>query len=223
MKKKNMILALIVLCIGLITVGGTYAAFMMTLNASIINGGVYEDSTQCFDIIYDAGEDIKGILFPTASSENGLQGSLTVGVDKNCKVTAEVTLNLIVGEESDSRGKLTQTVAPHCENSVTLQTLKNYNSDSATCSNNGGIWVESGTALKYAVFKNSDTLPLSVGYINDVGTTLGILTDTVSTSNNVYTVKVWLDGNLSDNTYANQSFMGRIQTKVQQLEDNINE
>ena len=222
MKKKNMILALVVLCIGLITVGGTYAAFMMTLNASIINGGVYEDSTQCFNINYDAGEDIRGQLFPTASSNGGLQGSLTVGIADNCNVSGALTLNLIISEESDSRGVLTQAVAPHCENSSTLETLYNYN-DSSACSSNGGTWVEDGTALKYAVFKNSDTVPMSVGYIDSVGTTLSILNETISgsDSDNEYLIKIWLDGYLSDNSYANQSFAGRIQTKVQQIEDNI--
>lgn len=218
-KNKNIVLVLVILCIGLITIGGTYAALMMTLNVAVTNG-IYEDSSQCFDIIYDAGEDIRGQLFPTASSNGGLQGSLTVGIADNCNVSGALTLNLIISEESDSRRVLTQTVAPHCEISSTLETLYNYN-DSSACSSNGGTWVEDGTALKYAVFKNSDTVPMSVGYIDSVGTTLSILNETINGSDNDsdYLVKIWLDGYISDNTYTNQSFAGRIQTKVQQLED----
>ena len=220
-KNKNIVLILVILCIGLITIGGTYAALVMTLNVAVTNG-IYEDSSQCFDIIYDAGEDIRGQLFPTASSNGGLQGSLTVGIADNCNVSGALTLNLIISEESDSRGVLTQTVAPHCENSSTLETLYNYN-DSSACSSNGGTWVEDGTALKYAVFKNNGSEPVSVGYIDSVGTTLSILNETISgsDSDNEYLIKIWLDGYVSDNSYANQSFAGRIQTKVQQLEDNI--
>ena len=215
-RKRNIFLSVAVIFIGLLLVGGTYAVLTLTLPV-IVTNGVYNYTLECFDIDYDAGNSIIGTLFPSRVSSGGLSGSLSVGINENCDVLGVGDLNLVVHSNSDKNGILTQVVDAHCEDSSTLETLTSY-TDSSSCTSAGGVWVDNGTALKYAVFVGSNTTPSSVGYINVVGDTINIYNDFSVSALEQYTVKVWLDGNLSDNTYANLSFSGEITTSVTQLE-----
>lgn len=215
--RRNIFLLLGILLLGLLVVGGTYAVLSVSLPV-IVTNGVYEHTIECFDIEYDTGGSIIGTLFPSSASTGGLSGSLSVGIKDTCDVLGTGSLNLIVHSDSDKNGILTQVVDAHCENSSTLETLTSY-TDSSSCTSAGGIWVDNGTALKYAVFVGTNTVPSSVGYINSVGSTINIYNNFSVSTLEEYTVNVWLDGNLSDNTYANISFSGEIATTVTQIEE----
>lgn len=216
-KTKNvilMILIITVIAIGLVS--GTYAALILTMPADMTNN-VYQHTLECFDIEYDAGGSIIGTLIPSSTPSGGLFGALTLGISDNCNVIGTADLNLVIDGNSDKNGILTQTVDAHCENASTLQTLKDY-SNETSCTDAGGIWVTTGTALKYAVYVDTDTNPSSVGYINAVGTTLTIYDDFDVSDVKDYNIYVWLDGSLSDNTYAHMSFSSKISAVVTQNE-----
>ncbi len=70
-------------------------------------------------------------------------------------------------------------------------------------------------ALKYAVLVDSATTPSATGTITVTGQKL--LLDSInisSTTATTYTVYVWLDGEIADNTYANLTYNGYISAEV---------
>lgn len=212
--KKNIILAVSIIMIGLLVVGGTYA-YLMSVSINVSNGR-YNSTLECFNIDYDNGGSIVGTLVPSGTYTGGLSGSLTLGINDSCNVTGIGKLKLLVG---NSNSILTSTVSSHCENSM-LQTIVDSNGaliDETSClANSSYTWVTDGTALKYAVVNGSSIL--SVGYVNVVNGNI-VLYDNFSVSNAVdYTIYIWLDGNLSDNTYSNLSFDGEISSTVVQVE-----
>ena len=210
--KQTLFLVLGIFLVSMFIIGGTYA--YMTLSIDINNNTIAYNTT-CFDIVYDADNDstpITGTLIPSSGPGGGLNGKISLGLSASCKnIDAYGTFNLDVTSGSDI---LFQTVDAHCENSQTLRTLTKY-TDSTSCeASANGKWVTGGTALKYAVYTTnnitSTTVPIKTGYIKSNGIipiykNFPVLNETVN-----YYFYVWLDGNLTDNTYASQSFVGGI-------------
>ena len=208
-------LFIILLLVTLMIAGGTYALMKLTIN---VTNGIYNVATACFKVNYDAGEDIRGTLFPSRLPTGGLTGSVTVGLDPNCNAEGTGSLYLNINNNSSNASVLTQIVAPHCEDSKTLETLTEYNTESMCNSKSGAKWVTTATALKYAVYPRDVDEPISVGYINISNGKLNIYDRFELLESSVYDIYVWLDGNISDNSYQNISFGGDISAEVSQLE-----
>lgn len=219
--KKNKYLIIGIIVFVILIVGATYA--YMTFAVNVTNGN-YISSTTCLDVDYDITNDdgtmpITGEMFPSSSAKGGLSGKVSLKIKDNCYVNGRGTLKLNVS----SSNILTSTVAGHCENSKTLQTMTSYTSSSTCTAQTDGKWVANGTALKYAVYDTNnvtdDTAPLSVGYVNKTGS-IDIYDDFYLTKTAVnYYVYIWLDGNLSNNSYAGLSFNGNVSSSVEQIDD----
>jgi len=215
-KKRIFLIIILIIFLVLFVVGGTYAVIFGYGGALGILNGDYNYNTVCFDVEYDGGEALVGKLFPSGGPGGGMVGSLSLGMSDRCNIEGIGNISLIVSENSDRNGILTQKVAAHCELPSTLETLTSYN-DSSSCTSNGGIWVENGTALKYAFYIDNDSEPTSVGYIDGVGRTIDLYSDFRVTTTKQYTISVWLDGNLSDNSYMNISFSAQIEPTIFQV------
>ena len=145
--KKIIILLVLVV---LLLVGATLAASVL----SVFNGN-YVYKTACFDITYDAGQDITGTMFPSKNDKGGLDGDVSIGIDPTCNVTAIGDLYLNV--DSSTSNKFIEIVTPHCENKYTLETLLDYTTSDACNTSGNGVWVDNGTALKYSVYDTNDS------------------------------------------------------------------
>lgn len=217
--KYTIIIMVVIFLIALLIAGGTYA--FMVYDMSISNKNI-ASSTVCFDIVYDADNDtspITGTLIPSSGPGGGLSGKISIGMNSNCNINVYGNFYLNITNGSDV---LFQTVDAHCENSQTLRTLVDYK-DQASCeAQTNGKWVTDGTALKYAIYTTNNitasTVPVKVDYIDSIGEK-NIYKDFSMTNVTVdYYVYVWLDGNLIDNEYANQSLAGDISASVSQVE-----
>ena len=216
--KKNKYLWVIIVFVVLL-VGGTLAT--LVLDVFTVNDK-YNTVTTCLKVDYDVTNDdgtmpITGTLFFSSSAKGGLSGKVSLKINDSCSVEGIGSLILnVVGASST----LIQTVDAHCENSKTLETLTDLKTSSSCISNADNIWVTDGTALKYAVFDtneiNDNVQPISVGYVNKTGS-IDIYNDFLVTRTNVnYYIYIWLDGNISDNSYANLSFNGNVSASVVQ-------
>lgn len=229
MKKRNIILAISVICMGLALAGGTFAFLTVSFNAT---NGIYNEKVECFDIDYSITNDdnsttqlggsFSGILFPSATVAEGISGRVSMNVNSNCKVTGTGTLTLYVNNATSST--LVQTAAAHCENATTLESMstKNYTT-SASCTSAGGTWVTNGSALKYAVYTNSEGTgtPVAKGYITSSfrGNTTPIYSGfTVNNTQQNFYVFVWLDGWITNNSYNSLPFSGYIHANITQTE-----
>jgi len=217
--KYTIIIMVVIFLIALLIAGGTYA--FMVYDMSISNKNI-ASSTVCFDIVYDADNDtspITGTLIPSSGPGGGLSGKISIGMNSNCNISVYGNFYLNITNGSDV---LFQTVDAHCENSQTLRTLVDYK-DQASCeAQTNGKWVTDGTALKYAIYTTNDitasTVSVKVDYIDSIGEK-NIYENFSMTNVTVdYYVYVWLDGNLIDNEYANQSLAGDISASVSQVE-----
>lgn len=234
-KKKLIYLSIGVVILILMVVGATYAFYTMSIN---VTRGNYNTVTTCFDIDYSYANDdtvvedgvdnesITGTLFPSNNPVDGLTGRVSLKIKDECAVEGIGDLKLNVSDVSDV---LVQIVEPHCENKNTLETLTNYTSQNECNKRPDTVWVTNGTALKYAVYDTNNivvgtTLPLSVGYINSTGSfllyddfeMLKIYKD--ESINYTYYVYIWLDGDVSDNSYTSLVFDGYINATVEQVE-----
>lgn len=219
--KKNFYIIVGVIIGILLIAGGTYAYVTLTVN---VTNGNYSSVTGCFDIDYNVtNEDgtlpITGTMYPSSNPSGGLNGRVSLKVNSSCNVNGTGTLKLNV---VNGNSTLLKKVSAHCENSKTGKTLTGYTTSSSCTSQQNGVWVTNGTALKYAVYDTnsvtSSTIPLSVGYVTN---TTGIqmlnnisITSTVST----YYVYIWLDGNLIDNSYLSLAFNGNISATATQID-----
>lgn len=216
-KKINFKVILIVLLVVVLIVGATFA--LVSPSIYIVNN-VYSYETRCFDIVYNSGEDIVGGLNPSRDHTGGLNGSLFIGIQENCNTIGNGSLYLTVLDNGTKSSILTKKVSAHCEDKSTLKTLTNYNTEEACTVDSNRIWVTDGTALKYAVFVNNDELPSSVGYVDKNGK-IGIYNDFIVSELTQYSIYIWLDGNLVDNSYMNASFSGNISTEITQKSINV--
>jgi len=220
MRKKNIILSIVVIMLGIMVAGGTFAYLTMSLT---VKNGQYNGKVDCFSVDYsinndDNTQDIIGTLFPTVGPSKGLFGKVSINMNSICETTGTGSLYVEVNNATST--KFGEVVREHCENSLTLETMKDYSNES-DCVSNNGTWVSNGTALKYAVYNSSDitTNPLRVGYFgnNSIGSTLnlydGFMVNDVQQN---YYIYIWLDGYLSDNTYASLPFSGVVKAQVVQ-------
>lgn len=220
MKKKNIILSMVVIMVGIMVAGGTFA--YLTFSINFVNN-VVSGETDCFSVDYsinndDGTQDITGTLFPTVGPSKGLFGKVSINMNSNCNMTGTGTLYLKVNSGTST---MFGTVASgHCEDNTYLTTMNDYKSESA-CTAAGGTWISSGTVLKYAVYSSSNTesTPLRVGYFNNnaIGSQQVLYDgfDVNKTKQNYY-IYLWLDGYLTDNNYTNLPFSGSIDARVVQ-------
>ena len=216
-RNKNIFLAIVVLLVGFLLAGGTYAYLTRTVN--VTNGNINAVTT-CFDIDYMDTNQITGTLFPSANPSKGLSGMVSLKVNSSCDLNGIGTI--YIHANSGTSTKFTTTAIAHCENPVTLESLPTY-VNSNTCTSNNGIWVTNGKPLKYAIFDNSagSGNPLDVGYFSSIGNDIAVYRTFMVTSTQVnYYLFLWLDGYLTDNTYTNLSFNGYI--SVSAIQDNPN-
>ena len=213
---KNTILLVIILLLGLIIAGGTFAWLTATLN---VTRGTYNVASTCFMVDYtDNTQTLSGTLFPSVGPNKGLSGSVSMKINSSCLVLGKGTLYLHVNDGTST--KFGAVVDAHCENPSTYITIPDY-ATSSTCTTNGGVWVTNGTALKYAIYDNNTFTgsPLAKGYfsnswINNDGTLYSNF-DVLHTAKTYY-IYVWLDGYVSDNTYTELPFNGYIKAVVEQ-------
>ena len=213
-KKKNIILSIVVILVGLALVGGTYAylSSTMTITNNVVNG-----STTCFDIDYiDNTDQITGTMFPSANHTKGLTGAVSLKIKNTCNLDGIGNLYLHVNNNTSNL--FITTAGPHCENKSTLETLTQYTT-SGTCNGSNRSWVTTGTPLKYAVYGNSTGTgtPLSVGYVNAIDSDIAVYKDfAITHTQKDYYIFLWLDGHLTDNTYTNLSFDGYVKVDATQ-------
>ena len=68
-------------------------------------------------------------------------------------------------------------------------------------------------AFKWEVYENSGTTPVSSGNFNGISAndTIDVISNyELSTTNTVFTIKLWIDSSLTGNSVANKSFSGYI-------------
>lgn len=130
-------------------------------------------------------------------------------------------VNLSESECTEAGNRWIDIPTSYCENTNTLEYMKDYTT-SSDCTSNGGTWVTNGSPLKYAVYNSVDlTTPVSVGHIisTDRGTDMTIFDNfIVSNFQKYYYVYIWLDGYLTDNTFDELPFSGHIESNV--IQDN---
>lgn len=217
-KYKNMFLLLLVLFVGMLVAGGTYA--YLTTSMTVTNGN-YVANTTCFDIDYLNTDQITGTLFPSANHTKGLSGTVSLKVNSACNVNGNGRIYIHINDEtSEDFGDVAE---PHCENPETLETLSDYTT-SNDCTTNDGEWVTNGTVLKYAVYDNASGVgtPVDVGYFDadNIGDNM-LLSDylVINRTQSDYYIFLWLDGYLTDNTYVDLTFSGYIWAEALQSEE----
>lgn len=223
-KRKKILLVVGIILACVLVVGGTYA--YLTFSVSVTNGTI-SGNVECFEIDYsilndDDSSQITGTLFPSAGPSGGLSGKVSININASCNVTATGTLYLNV--DSGTSTALVQTVADHCENKTTLETLNDYTTSAECTADSSRMWVSTGTGLKYAVYSNADATgtPLDVGYItnSDIGGDIPIYSDfTVDTTASSYYIFIWMDGYITDSTYTELPFGGYVHASVLQNEE----
>ena len=216
-KKRNLILIFsLLLIIGCLS-AATYAYIIFSIN---VTNASYNSMTACFDVDYDITNDdgtlpITGTLFHSATPKGGLSGKVALGINSTCKAGGTGTINLNV---KSGGSVLFQTVRGHCENTKTLQTVTGYETQTACESVEGMQWVTTGTALKYAIYEDLKSEPVSVGYVTGTGVIPAYDNIVLShTMKNIY-IYIWLDGELTDNSYADISFEGSVEAIVEYAE-----
>ncbi len=225
-KKKALLLSMLVIFIGVAVAGGTFAWFNSQV---VVSDGNYSGVTDCFLIDYninndDNTQDITGTLFPSSGPlrPGTLGGKVSMKINNNCTISGEGTLKMQIN--SGTGAVFGTTVAAHCENPTTLETLNDYKT-SSDCTSHSGSWVTNGTALKYAIYEDDTTGdPVSVGYVTSsmIGANTPVHTGfSVTKTERVFYIYLWLDGYNSDNTYNNVPFSGNINAYAKQTAGNL--
>ena len=158
-KKKSLVLTVIVLLIGLMIVGGTYAYLSVSANITNTN---YVGVSTCFLVDYDIDngdgtENITGTLVPSLSPSGGLGGRVGLKINDECSVNGTGTLKIHV--DSSVSSHLMEKATSHCEDKKTGDTLTSY-LNSSSCSLAGGKWFE--YPVNYC--ENKNTLQLLKTY-----------------------------------------------------------
>ena len=233
MNKRKLYGTLIgVIAFAILIAGATFAWFTYVFNAT---NGSYNAATTCFDIIYEQGQDINGeLLFTENASESRNQTSIVMGINTNCNIDAVGKIELYVSDETSPA--LLETVSPHCENHIDYSVgyispeqslVTDYElSNQTACEQNNKVWVTNGTALKYAVVYLGNVR--AEGYINQTG--LITLYDgffmtrweSLPSINSpqrrfgTYTIIVWLDGEVANESHMDTTFSGYIRAEETQ-------
>lgn len=216
-RKKLIGLIIGIILFAALIVGATFAWLTYAIN---VTNGNYNVETSCFDVNYENGADISGTLNMVANPLNGRSTTISMGINEGCNVNAKGKIELVINSISS---KLYEATTAHCENALTLETLLNY-SNKDDCETNVGqtvtnltrVWTTE-SALKYAIYEeNFSGEPIIVGHINE---STGTITLYESFALNVgsstkYYISIWLDGNIADSQYVNQSFSGYIKASA---------
>lgn len=98
-KNKYFVLVLVVITIGLLCVGGTYAylSFTATVQNTISNG-----TSKCFLADFEAGEAIEGVLYQSKTPKGGLSGSVSMKINSTCNVSGTGTIKLNVASSTSN-------------------------------------------------------------------------------------------------------------------------
>lgn len=88
---NNFIYILIVITLCLVTFGITYAWFIMSRTSNNVNA----TSSGSLQIVYDKGQDVHGMLYPTTSKDNGLKASVSISqTSTSIQGLATISLNI---------------------------------------------------------------------------------------------------------------------------------
>ena len=139
--KKNVLLIITVLFVGLGVVGGTYAWFSNNIETT---NEIYNVATSCFLIDYninntDNSQDITGTMFPSGTVSGGLSGRVGLRTNANCNLDGVGTLKLHVNGNNATSGTLTTSASSYCEDRSTLQPIPGI-STQAACTSASGRW-----------------------------------------------------------------------------------
>ena len=219
-KKKYLVLVIAVVTFGLLLAGGTYA--WLTFGPAIIGNNTYNGTSTCFLVDYNYENDdgtipLGGTLFQSSAPKTGLSGKVSMAMNAECMTCGIGTIYLKVNSGT-SNILYSKVNKAHCEDPNTLKTMTGYTT-SSSCTTAGYSWVNNKSALKYAVYEDIDSNPLSVGYIDgvkDITIHTGFSLNRIPRNFYVY---VWLDGELADNKYLGVSFDGDIHLSAVQTEE----
>ena len=152
-KKKNIVLSVIVMLIGLLVASGTYAFLYVQANVTNTN---YVGTSTCFLVDYnidngDSTQNITGTLFPSLGPSDGLNGRVGLKINSSCSnINGTGTIKIHINNGTSA--SLMQKATSHCEDKKTGDTLTEYTTAS-TCSSAGGKWRE--YAASYCEDKNT--------------------------------------------------------------------
>lgn len=216
-RKKLIGLIIGIILFAALIVGATFAWLTYAIN---VTNGNYNVETSCFDVNYENGADISGTLNMVANPLNGRSTTISMGINEGCNVNAKGKIELVINSISS---KLYEVTTAHCENTSTLETLLNYSSQTA-CETSSGetftnltrVWTTE-SALKYAIYEeNFSGEPIIVGHINESTGTITLYEGFALNvgSSTKYYISIWLDGNIADSQYVNQSFSGYIKASA---------
>lgn len=205
-KSRRTLISILIVVFALTLVGGTLAYLIFGMD--ILNGN-YISKTKCFNFSYSNtfnNQQITGELMPSNKDKGGISG--TVSIASSCNVEAKGNLLFKVNASS---AVLASQVAPHCENANTLETL-NYNETECNNADNA-VWVTNGSALKYSVYDNTTGEHFASGYANTTGEAIKMYKNFIIPSDGSvvdFSVYIWLDANLMDDSYSDVSLSGYV-------------
>lgn len=140
-KKKNVLLSIAVIMIGLMFSGGTYAYLARTVNTT---NQIYNAKSLCFLIDYNInnvsnGQDISGTLFPSEGINGGLTGRVGLKVNSSCNLSGTGTLKLHINNGTSS--SLMTPATSYCEDRSTLEKINGITTETACKADNvKGRW-----------------------------------------------------------------------------------
>ena len=111
-------------------------------------------------------------------------------------------------------GKVTMNIKSNCNISEGNGTIK------LNVANTTSSLLLSDGALKYAVYENVNSDPVSEGVISATGDMVIYQNFTVTHDLKSYYIYIWLDGNIADNEYVNLPFDGSISASATQINKN---
>lgn len=141
----------------------------------------YNVSSKCFDIYYEKGANITGMIMPSNDYSGGLSTTVKMDIKSSCNINAT--------------GKIYLTTLDTTSSNLYREGLLNY------------------ALLKGTTLVSSGSIT-SAGEISiDIGT----LNKSTSATTE-YTIYVWIDNNLVENSDVNSSYNGNIRAEATQLE-----
>lgn len=156
--KKNIILTICVIFVGLMAAGGTYAWLSNTVN---VTNGVHNVSMHCFLIDYNinnvsGGQEITGTMFPSENASGGLNGRVGLKTNSSCNINGEGTLKIHVNSANNA---LLTNSASYCESRKTMEKIDGITTKT-DCDTAGGRWRGYGDSY----CENPDTLARLTDY-----------------------------------------------------------
>ena len=143
--KKNIYLSILVIFIGLVFAGATFA--YLTRNAELTNENHVVNS-ECFLIDYNVNnengtKDITGTLFPTGKASGGLNGRVGLKINNSCNMYGTGTLKMHINNTTNS--DLTRSISSYCISRSTLEKIDGITTKAACEAENvKGRWMGYG-------------------------------------------------------------------------------